>query len=68
MTHAAAEARYVGNRGQNLFQSINGNPYIAGLAQGIADGVFNSDLLPAGLTPCPASQAVVLCRHRPREL
>ena len=51
--HAAAEVRYVGNHGGNLFQSIDGNPYIAGLAQGISDGVFNASLLPAGLTPCP---------------
>ena len=58
-THAAAELRYVGNHGENLFQSINGNPYIAGLAQGISDGVFNANLLPAGLTPCPAADAVV---------
>jgi hypothetical protein len=26
--HAAAEVRYVGNHGENLFQSINGNPYV----------------------------------------
>ena len=26
--HAAFEARYVGNKGQNLFQSLNGNPYV----------------------------------------
>jgi hypothetical protein len=26
--HAAAEIRYVGNHGQDLFQSINGNPYV----------------------------------------
>jgi hypothetical protein len=57
--HAAAEIRYVGNHGQNLFQSIDGNPYIAGLAQGISDGVFNSSLLPSGLTPCSAADAVV---------
>ena len=57
--HAAAEIRYVGNHGQNLFQSINGNPYIAGLAQGISDGVFSASLLPAGLTPCAAADAVV---------
>jgi len=57
--HAAAEIRYVGNKGQNLFQSINGNPYIAGMAQGISDGVFNASLLPAGVTPCPAADAVV---------
>lgn len=58
-THAAAEVRYVGNHGENLFQSINGNPYIAGLAQGISDGVFNANLLPSNLTPCPAADAVV---------
>jgi hypothetical protein len=43
---AAFEMRYVGNHATNLFQSINGNPYIAGIA---AD--FPS-LLPAGVTPC----------------
>jgi Carboxypeptidase regulatory-like domain len=26
--HAAAEVRYVGNHGQNLFQSVDGNPYL----------------------------------------
>jgi Carboxypeptidase regulatory-like domain len=26
--HAAVELRYVGNHGENLFQSINGNPYV----------------------------------------
>lgn len=29
---AVLEARYVGNHGDRLFQSINGNPYLAGLA------------------------------------
>jgi hypothetical protein len=70
--HAAAELRYVGNHGQNLFQSVNGNPYLGcgdpgcnggteapGLVDGIADGVFKSSLLPAGLTPCPAASAAV---------
>jgi hypothetical protein len=56
---AAFEIRYVGNHGQNLFQSINANPYIAGLAQGIADGVYNANVLPAGETPCSAENAVV---------
>ena len=55
--HAATEVRYVGNHGGNLFQSVDRNPYIAGLAQGISDGVFNASLLPAGLTPCPAASA-----------
>jgi hypothetical protein len=27
-THVAAEVRYVGNHAENLFQSINGNPYL----------------------------------------
>ena len=57
--HAAAEVRYVGNRGENLFQSIDGNPYIAGLASGIAAGLLNPSLLPAGMTPCSAADAVV---------
>src|SRR6185503_16182536 len=39
---AAIEARYVGNRGQNLFQSVNGNPDVAGL-QAVAP-----NLIPAG--------------------
>ena len=43
---AAVEVRYVGNHATNLFQSINANPEIAGIA---AD--FPS-LLPAGVTPC----------------
>jgi len=47
ITNAAAfEARYVGNHAGNLFQSINANPYIAGIA---AD--FPKQL-PAGVTPC----------------
>jgi len=43
---AVAEVRYVGNHGENLYQSANVNPYVAGLA---AD--FPS-LLPSGVTPC----------------
>lgn len=50
---AAIEARYVGNRGQHLFQSINGNPDVAGL-QAVAPS-----LIPAGVTACPAANAVV---------
>jgi hypothetical protein len=70
--HAAAEVRYVGNHGENLFQSINGNPYLGcgdpgcnggtetpGLTDAIAAGVFSSSLLPSGLTPCPAASAAV---------
>ena len=40
------EARYVGNHATNLFQSINENPYIAGIAADFPN------LLPSGVTPC----------------
>lgn len=50
---AAIEARYVGNRGQNLFQSINGNPDVAGLQADFPN------LIPAGVTACPSANAVV---------
>ncbi len=75
-SHAAVEARYVGNKGKNLMQSLNGNPYLGcgdpdcvnpitgggevpGLVDGVAAGIFDSSLLPAGLTPCPAADAAV---------
>jgi carboxypeptidase family protein len=51
--NSAVEARYVGNRGTNLFQTVNGNPDVAGL-QAVAP-----NLVPAGVTPCPANQAAV---------
>lgn len=41
--HAAVEARYVGNHGENLFQSVNGNPLIAD---------YPANALPPGVTPC----------------
>jgi len=44
--HAAAEASYVGNRGYNLFQSINGNPDISS---------YPANQLPSGVTPCANS-------------
>ena len=50
---AVLEARYVGNHATRLFQSINGNPRIDGLA------ALYPNLVPAGLIPCPASQAAV---------
>jgi hypothetical protein len=50
---AVFEVRYVGNHGTNLFQTTNANPEIAGLA------AQYPNLVPSGLTPCPASQAVV---------
>jgi Carboxypeptidase regulatory-like domain len=52
-SHAVFEARYVGNHGSNLFQSINLNPDISGVAASFPSQV------PSGITPCPASQAVV---------
>jgi|HubBroStandDraft_1064217.scaffolds.fasta_scaffold01233_3 hypothetical protein len=42
--HAAFEARYVGNRAENLFQSVNGNPYV-GCPSGVDtpnDACFNA--------------------------
>ncbi len=47
---AILEARYAGNRGGRLFQSIDGNPLVSG---------FTSfpNAIPAGISPCPASQA-----------
>ncbi|HMD99229.1 MAG TPA: TonB-dependent receptor [Terriglobia bacterium] len=51
--HAVFESRYVANHGSDLFQSVNANPYVAGLA---AD--FPS-VLPSGITPCASAAAVV---------
>jgi len=50
---AVVEVRYVGNVGQNLFQTIDGNPYIQGLAN------LYPNLVPGGLTPCSAADAAV---------
>jgi hypothetical protein len=51
--NAALEVRYVGNHGEDIFQTINVNPYIAGLAAAFPN------LLPAGLTPCSTANAAV---------
>ena len=48
--NSAVEARYVGNRAANLFQTIDGNPFIADLATSFPN------LVPAGLTPCTTPQ------------
>jgi Carboxypeptidase regulatory-like domain len=54
ITEAAVfEVRYVGNHGQHLFQSIDGNPFILGLAN------LYPNLVPTGVTPCSASQAAI---------
>ncbi len=44
--NSAFEARYVGNHGWDLFQSINANPYIAGLAASYPS------LVPPGIAAC----------------
>ncbi len=51
----ALEARYVGNHAGNLYQSINENPYIAGIAADFPN------VLPSGVTPCttPAIQSAL---------
>ncbi len=51
--HLVVESRYVGNHGMGLYSDTNGNPYVAGLAASFPN------LVPSGVTPCPASQAVV---------
>jgi len=50
--NSAVEVRYAGNHGQDLFQSLNANPLIAPLAADFPN------LVPAGVTPCTASQLV----------
>jgi hypothetical protein len=52
-SHAVVESRYVGNHGGGLFQSVNGNPSVAGLAASFPN------LVPSGLTPCSSANAVV---------
>jgi Carboxypeptidase regulatory-like domain len=49
------EVRYVGNHGSDLFQSINANPDISA----VAANFYNPIVLPSGVAPCPADQAVV---------
>jgi hypothetical protein len=60
--NSAFEARYAGNRGTNLFQSVDANPYVglpsansavAGLAQ------FFPKLVPAGVAGCAATQQLL---------
>jgi hypothetical protein len=50
--NAAIEARYVGNHADNLFQSINANPFIADLKTAFPN------LVPAGITPCATTQQI----------
>lgn len=51
--NSALELRYVGNHATDLFQSVNGNPFIADIAQAFPN------LVPAGITPCTAPQIVL---------
>jgi hypothetical protein len=51
--NTALEVRYVGNHGENLFQTENANPFIANLATDFPG------LVPAGETPCPAGSAAI---------
>ncbi|MCU1256363.1 MAG: TonB-dependent receptor plug [Candidatus Angelobacter sp.] len=50
--NSAIEARYVGNHARDLFQSVDGNPFIADLQARFPQFV------PPGLTPCPATQQI----------
>ncbi len=51
--NSAIELRYVGNHAVDLFQSVNGNPFIADLAKDFPN------LIPAGVTPCTAPTLVL---------
>jgi hypothetical protein len=54
--NSAFEVRYVGNHAGQLFQTVNANPYLGtAAAPGLAQ--LFPKLVPAGDTPCPASQA-----------
>ncbi len=48
--NSAIEVRYIGNAARKLFQSLNGNPFIADLQANFPQFV------PPGLTPCSATQ------------
>ena len=50
--NSVVEARYVGNAARGQFQTLDGNPKIDDLKRDFPS------LVPAGLTPCPASSAL----------
>jgi hypothetical protein len=50
--NSAFEIRYAGNHGIHLFQSIDGNPFVADLLASFPQFV------PPGTTPCPSTQQV----------
>jgi carboxypeptidase family protein len=49
---AAIEARYVGNHGYNLFQTVDGNPYVGTAAK---PGQLQAGLLPSNTPSCAAT-------------
>jgi hypothetical protein len=51
--HAVFESRYVGNHGGGLFQSVDANPLVSGLASSFPS------LVPSGVTPCSAANATI---------
>lgn len=51
--NSAVEARYVGNHGYNLFQTVDANPYVGTAAK---PGQLQAGLLPAGTPSCAATQ------------
>lgn len=57
--NSAIEARYVGNHAYNLFQTLDGNPKIDDLKRDFPN------LVPANLTPCPASSALFTNANAP---
>lgn len=56
--NSAFEARYAGNRGTNLFQSIDGNPFVGTTANPGLAQVF-PNLVPAGVTGCTTTQQIL---------
>ena len=59
--NAVWEARYVGNKGTNLYQTVDGNPYLGTTAPG-KNGLLQDfpNLVPnaSALTPCATTQQV----------
>ena len=53
--NSAVEVRYVGNQGTNLFQTVDGNPYVGTAA---APGQLQAGLLPSGTPSCAATTQV----------
>jgi hypothetical protein len=51
--NSAIDARYVGNHGYNLFQTVDGNPYVGTTAK---PGQLQAGLLPSGTPSCAATQ------------